>query len=133
MARPANYPKLNSEQARYILDQLIAERKVLAADIRRHLAGLGDEVRALEARLAALRGAAAPVISHPVRAINSVVSKRRTNKALTPEARASRKLQGQYVGLIRQIPERNRKRYQEIAKSKGRESAIAEMKKTLAK
>jgi hypothetical protein len=45
----------------------------------------------------------------------------------------SRALQGQYIGLLRQVPEGDRKRFQDIAKTKGREAAVAALRKRLGK
>ena len=50
-------------------------------------------------------------------------------KRVSPEVRASRQLQGQYIAAIRQVPEKERPRFVEIAKAKGREAAIAAIKK----
>jgi hypothetical protein len=46
---------------------------------------------------------------------------------------ASRQLQGRYLGLIRQIPASRRAAFQKIAKDRGREAAINEMRMTLKK
>ena len=54
-------------------------------------------------------------------------------KHLTAERIASQKIQGQYLGFLRQIPKTARKRFQELAKTKGREAAIAEMRNKLGK
>jgi hypothetical protein len=52
---------------------------------------------------------------------------------MTPEAQKSRALQGQYIGFLRQIPEGDRRRFQDIAKNQGREAAVAALKKRLGK
>ena len=46
---------------------------------------------------------------------------------------ASRKVQGRYLGLIRQIPASQRGKYTKIAKEKSREAAIKEMQSALGK
>ncbi len=133
MARKRTLPSLTSHQARYILEKLIDERTVTAADIRRHLSGMWDEMSMLEKRISELRGMAEP-LRHPVRAAKNVAKKvKRAAKRVTAERRASQKLQGQYLGLIRQIAQKDRPRYQKIAAESGRESAISAMKKTLGK
>lgn len=134
MARPAKVPALNGSQALYILGKLIDERSVSAADIRRHLAGMWSEMSVLEKRIAELRGMVGSL--HPVRSAKKVVKRvvaRAQRAAKTPEAAASRKLQGQYIAYIRQIPKRGRKRFAQIAKKDGREAAITAMKKELGK
>ena len=47
-------------------------------------------------------------------------------------ALASRRLQGEYMGLIRQLSGRARARIKAIAKESGREAAIKEMRATRA-
>ena len=47
--------------------------------------------------------------------------------AITAEQLASRQLQGRYLALVRQFPEKKRAEYAKIAKEKGREAAIKEM------
>lgn len=93
-----------------------------------------EEMNFLEKRVAELRGIAGDI--HPVRRAKAVVqrvAKRVKRAAKTPEAAASRKLQGQYIAYIRQIPKRQRKRFAEVAKKDGREAAIAAIKKHLGK
>lgn len=133
MPRKRAVPALTSQQARYILEKLIDEKTVTAADIRRHLSGMWEEMSALEKRISELRGMAEP-LRHPVRAAKNVVKKvKRVAKRVSAERLASQKIQGQYLGLIRQIAKRDRPKYQKIAQENGRESAISAMKKTLGK
>lgn len=91
-----------------------------------------SEMSALEKRIAELRAMAGSV--HPVRRVKKVVQrvvKRVRRKATSPEAVASRKLQGQYIAAIRQVPKNQRKRFAAIAKTKGREEAISAIRKQL--
>ncbi|HVS33896.1 MAG TPA: FaeA/PapI family transcriptional regulator [Thermoanaerobaculia bacterium] len=132
MARAANVPPLTANQARYILEKLIDEGKVSAVDIRRHLAGMWQEMTFVEKRLSELRGIARPV-KHPASRIRAAVKRAQRRRTVSPEVAASRQIQGQYLGLIRQVPEGDRRRFQDIARSKGREAAIAALKKRLGK
>ncbi len=129
MARRATVPALTANQARYILEKLIDEGAVTAADVRRHLAGMWVEMNFLQKRIAELRAMAASV--HPVRRVKSAV--RRARRAVTPAMARSRALQGQYIGLLRQVPEGDRKRFQDLARGKGREAAVSALKKRLGK
>lgn len=134
MARRASVPALTANQALYILGKLVDEGKVSAADIRSHLGGMWQEMNFLQKRIAELRGVAGEV--HPVRRAKAVfqrVAKRGKRTATTPEAVASRKLQGQYIAYIRQLPKRNRKRFAGVAKKNGREAAIIAIRKQLGK
>jgi O6-methylguanine-DNA--protein-cysteine methyltransferase len=130
MARPAKTAGVTAAQARYILEKLIDERKVSAADVRRHLAGMWQEMNFLERRLSELRGMAGSVRA-PLRRVRARLS--RVRRPRSPEVVRSRAIQGQYIGLLRQIPEGDRKRFQDIARQKGRETAIAALKKRLGK
>ncbi|HEX7807960.1 MAG TPA: hypothetical protein VF608_04540 [Thermoanaerobaculia bacterium] len=51
----------------------------------------------------------------------------KSKAAITAEQLASRQLQGRYLALVRQFPEKKRADYAKIAKEKGREAAIKEM------
>ncbi len=152
MARPrqSNSLHLGAGQAEYVLSYLIANRRIGRADVREGLAEMGREIAALEETLAALRAVAGGAGSAPgalwrgpgrLAALPAAVDgtpappgKRRRRKAtLSPEAKASQVVQGQYLGLIRQIPEARRAKYKKLALAKGRETAINEMRKVLKK
>ena len=136
---------MSAAQAQFILERLVNDRRVSPAEINRYMGDLHREISALEQRLQSLRsasgGAGAPVRRGPGRppgsgAVAPAGGKRRRRRgsaSLSPEQRASRQLQGQYLGLIRQIPATRRGQYQKIAKEKGREAAIREMKSALNK
>lgn len=51
-------PSLSSGQASYVLDRLIAERRISPGEINRYVGEMGREISDLEARLARLREAA---------------------------------------------------------------------------
>ena len=145
--KPVSLPQLSAAQAQFILERLVNDRRVSATEINRYMGALQREINALEQRLQSLRsasaGGAAPVRRGPGRPPGSGVSapaaggrrrrRRRSSAALSPEQRASRQLQGQYLGLIRQIPASRRAQYAKIAKEKGREAAIREMRSALNK
>jgi hypothetical protein len=160
---------LSAGQAAYVLERLIAERRISAAEVSRCIGDMHREISDLESRLQMLRsnaGAApaaarrgrppgrppgsgrgpgrppgsgrkpAPVAAAPAAAAASAPpapAKRRRRTRITAEQLASRQLQGRYLGLIRQIPASRRAAYQKIAKDRGREAAINEMRVTLKK
>jgi hypothetical protein len=132
MARKAQIPPITAGQARYILSKLIDEGTVSADDVRRHIAGMWEEMNFLERRVSELRGMAEP-LRHPVRAARKVKAKLKSaaKRVMTAERKASQQLQGQYLGYISQIPKNAREKYQRIAKADGREQAIAAMRKAL--
>ena len=119
--------------ARDFLQNLIQEGKVAASDVARFF-----EIRNLERKLAELRGTVTrrrgrPPASQSAAAAGGGKRKRRASRNLTPQQRASRQLQGRYLGLIRQIPASQRSRYARVAKDKGREAAIKVMQSALNK
>jgi hypothetical protein len=59
--------------------------------------------------------------------------RRQQGKELSAEQMASRKLQGRYLALVRQIPATRRGQYSKIAKESGREAAIQRMEEALRK
>jgi hypothetical protein len=133
MARKAQVPAVTAGQSRYILEKLIDEGKVSAADVRRHLASIWDEMNAIERRMSELRGLAEP-LKHPVRAARKAAKQiKKATRKLSAKTRASYQLQGQYLGYMRQISERDRGKYKKMAKEEGREKAVAAMKKALGK
>ena len=131
---------LSPSRAVYVLERALADRKLSKADVNRYLAGMTEEIRGLEERLASLRDAIVePVkrlahkVEEKVRGGERAIPKKRKQRAVSPEVTATRKLQGQYISLLSQIPKTKRAFYQKIAKAKGREEAIASMRKTLGK
>jgi len=131
MRRRATLPPITSNQARYVLEKLIDERKVTADDVRRHLAGMWQEMNFVEKRLSELRGLTGSV--HPVRKVKAAIRRATKRRPVSPEVAASQRLQGRYLGYMRQIPEGDRKRFADIAKVQGREAAIAALRKRLGK
>ena len=137
---PASFSRA---QAVYVLERALADRKLSRADVKQYIGGMAEEIRSLEARLAALRDALVLPVKRLARKVEKKVmgddrsvpkKKRKKAKApVSPEVQATRKLQGQYLGFISQIPKTKRAPYQKIAKTKGREEAIAAMRTTLGK
>src|SRR5207302_1419810 len=110
MPKRPTVPPLTSSQTKYVLEKLIDEGKVSAADVRRHLSGMWKEMNSLERRLAELRAMAEP-LRHPVRATKGVAKKpTQARRKISAAGRASYRQQGFYVAHIRQIPERERAR-----------------------
>jgi hypothetical protein len=167
---------MSGGQASYVLDRLIADRRISPGEVSRYVSDMHREISDLESRLQMLRthagassasgqptGArrgpgrppgrppgsgttttgkrrgrppgsgrkavsASPAASGADTSASTGVKRRRRRSKITPEQLASRQLQGRYLGLIRQIPASRRAQYQRIAKEKGREAAINEMK-----
>ncbi len=144
MARPRKRSHdFTPGQASYVLQRLISERRITRNDVQRYLNDMHREIGELEQRLLALREATGGVIRSAIRALTpgrrrgrppgAAAPARRRRARITPEQLASRKLQGRYLGLIRQIPASRRAQYKKIATEKGREAAIKEMQTALHK
>jgi hypothetical protein len=143
MARPRKIiapPTLSPGEATYVLERLIADRRITASEIQRYVAAMHQEIADLEQRLRTLRLASSSTVSFQgspqsvERTPPTVQSRRRRpQKTASAEVRASRQLQGRYVSLIRQIPKYKRGQFQKIAKDRGREDAVAELRSFLGK
>jgi hypothetical protein len=148
--------QLTPGQASYVLERLISDRRVTRTEIGRYMSEMQNEIGFLERRLQALRDAAGSVAAAAgnvaamvtakrrgrpraaVKADKAVAeiagpARRRRSAAITAEQKASRQLQGRYLGLIRQIAASKRAQYQRIAKDRGRDAAIKEMLTALGK
>ena len=177
MPRPrlqASAPQLSPGQASYVLERLVAERRISAGELNRYVSDMHREISELESKLNSLRAAAGGMVSSgaPVRrrpgrppksasaaAAPAAAPARRRGRppgsgsagageaaaparrgrrgrgrtSITPEQLASRRLQGRYLGLIRQIAASKRGQFQKTAKESGREAAIREMEVYLKK
>jgi hypothetical protein len=116
----------------------MSDRRVSQGEVKRYLADMQREIGDLERRLDSLRAAAGKAVGRVKEAGTSAAAvlvgrKRRRRANITPEQRASRQLQGRYLGLIRQIPASKRNQYKKTAQEKGREAAIKEMVAVLGK
>lgn len=135
--RKSTTPALTPDQAHYVLAQAVADRKLSYNDIVSYLARIKEDVRALEARLDNLRALTGNgIVSHAKRLAHdvgpkAVRSERRRAKRITPAHRASMKLQGQYLGLLRQLPDARKVQIKKLAQEKGREVAISMMRREL--
>ena len=137
--------QLSPAQSHYVLSRLIEDRKVSTRDIVQYLSSMQNEIRALENRLEHLRtltrGAASPAVRRgrkPARAAKAakavkVAKPAKKKVVLSPQQRASRQLQGVYMSLIRQVPKAKRTAYQNLAREKGRQAAVDQIKVELAK
>lgn len=133
--RDVNVPQLSPGQANYVLERMIRDRRVSAGEVSRYIGDMQREIADLERRLEDLRsvagGAARAARPRPGRPAPRAA--RPAAGGAKSTATASQRLQGRYLGLIRQIPESRRAQYAKIAREKGREAAIREMEAALKK
>ena len=129
-------PRLNPGQASYVLERLVADRRVTAREIERYMSEMEREISELETRLQSLRqasGNGGVANSHPGNAGPRTAGASRRRKRVSAEQIESRRIQGRYLGLIRQVPANRRAHFQKIAKDRGREAAIKELVSALGK
>jgi hypothetical protein len=119
--------RLLPAQAHQILQDLIKDARITAAEVGRYL-----QIQRLEEQLRSLRSGVGVRLRGPVARAGAAVRRGR-RRAITAEQAASRKLQGKYLSLVRQIPATRRSQYAKIAKDRGREAAIREMQDVLKK
>ena len=119
--------RLLPAQAQQVLHDLIKDARVTVAEVSRYL-----QIQRLEEQLRSLRGGGIVRGRAAVARATGAVRRGR-RKAITAEQAASRKLQGKYLSLVRQIPVTRRPQYAKIAKDRGREAAIREMQDALKK
>jgi anti-sigma factor RsiW len=108
----------------YAVSKLIAAGKTTAAEVARLAAERTSRIKALEAELAGLKGAT-PTPAEP--------RGKRRKVASTPALRAARKIQGSYLGYLRQVPDKERAAFKKIAQTKGVPAAVEALKKRLGK
>jgi hypothetical protein len=113
---------LTPSQALYVLDRLVRERRVNAREVSRMASEMSTEIAELERRLAMLRGNAGG---------GAASRGRRSGRPVNAAVAASRRLQGEYMGLMRHVSGRDRARIKKIAATKGREAAVREMRASL--
>jgi hypothetical protein len=111
---------LTPGQALYVIDRLVRERKVSTRDVARMASEMNSEIAELERRLALLRPDATVASSRGAR--------RRSGRPVNAAVAASRRLQGEYMGLMRHMTGRDRARIKKIAATKGREAAVKQMR-----
>ncbi|MBI5487909.1 MAG: hypothetical protein HY905_11300 [Deltaproteobacteria bacterium] len=132
----------------YVVGRLIAAGKTTASEVLALAAERTDRIRSLEKELAALktgttRPAAAPALrppkpkaaapAKPKAAAAGRVMLRSDGRRFTRTAKvvAARKLQGRYLGRLRQVSPGEKDRYRKLAQEKGVAAAVAALDKRL--
>lgn len=111
-------------QAQWIVERLIADRRISAADVRGLLSDLGDEIAAIERRLKALREASGhrPVAS-PAPRSEAPVAKARKQSGRRKKGHP-RGIAGTLAVLLRSIPAAEHAAIAAIREDKGIKAAI---------
>ena len=118
--------KLDPRQSHYVLQTLLAQRKVGARHVQAILKDWRKEIAALRERLATLeelgvRGAEKAGRRVAVKAgrVEAPVKRR-----LSPKVRALRRQQGQYMGLVRRLKAGQKARVRAVREKRGLPAAI---------
>lgn len=116
-------------ESQYALERLIATKRVTLTEVSALVAGMHREIIELEQRLAALRRVAGTLGSGAAADLTGRSAGGEQSKArMTPELAESRRIQGEYMGLLRHVKGRARDRMKKIASDQGRQAAIAAMR-----
>lgn len=114
--------KLDSREAHYVLHTLVARRKVAERHIREILRDRDREIAALRRRLGELESLGARSAAKVAGEVSG--SAARVKRRLSPKVRALRRLQGQYMGLVRRLGAAEKARVRAIREKKGLPAAI---------
>ncbi len=121
--------KLDPRQSHYVLQTLLARRKVVARHVKEILRDWQKEIAALRERLATLeelggRTAAKGGRKTAAKAARKAVAKARVKRRLSPRVQALRRRQGQYMGLVRRLTEAEKARVRAVRVKNGLPAAI---------
>ncbi len=118
----------NPQEAQYALDRLIARRKIRPSDVESALGDLRNEIQSLRQRLAELES-----LGNTSRPRRSASVKRRSAKRprrrLSARVRSQFRLQGSYMGYVRQLTAAQKSQVRKVREAKGWQAAIAAAKK----
>lgn len=133
MARLPQRLMLSPGQAKYVLERLIAERRVAPGEVSKYVSDMGNEIAAIERRLAELRSAAEGGAAGGRRASVGRSAARRSEDGKRPKRRGNR-LAGSYMGYMRQVRgARKKAEFKAVKNEHGYERAIAALRQFLGK
>lgn len=118
--------KLDPRQSHYVLQTLLAQRKVAARHVRAILEDWQKEIAALRERLATLEELGVRGVEKAGRraAAGAGRAEARVKRRLSPKVRALRRQQGQYMGLVRRLKAAEKARVRAVREKKGLPAAI---------
>jgi len=109
---------------------MLDDRKVTRRDVAAYLGMMEKEINDLEKRLQSLRSLKEGGSNDKSRPSKGRADGGRKSK-VTAQQKASRKLQGVYMSMLRRIPKNKRAQYKTLATEKGRQAAVDAMKAAL--
>ena len=118
--------KLDPRQSHYVLQTLLAQRKVGARHVQAILEDWQKEIAALRERLATLEDLGIRGVEKTGRrvAVKAGRAEARVKRRLSPRVRALRRQQGQYMGLVRRLKAAEKARVRVVREKKGLPAAI---------
>lgn len=127
MPRTADLSNISHDDLLHAVHDLVARNQVTAQEVR-HAAGNGSRIAEIERQLAVLRGGNG-VARTPGRPAKNGTAKPKRTFTLTPKGRATRKLQGQYIGTLRALTADQKLDAKAIAKADGIAAGLRAAKK----
>lgn len=112
--------KISAEQAQYVLDTLVSQGRVKWTHIQKALKGRLEEIRRLRARLSSLEKLVGR--SAPVR--RGRRARKVARRAMSSKTRALRRLQGKYMGHVRNLKVAEKARVKAVREKQGIGPAI---------
>lgn len=118
--------KLDPRQSHYVLQTLLAQRKVGARHVRAILKDWQKEIASLRDRLATLEQMGVRGVEKAGRRVAAKAGRAeaRVKRRLSPKVRALRRQQGQYMGLVRRLKDAEKARVRAVREKKGLPAAI---------
>ena len=113
-------------QAQWVLERLLADRRISQQDVQRYVADMGREIQDLERRLASLREAAGngPVVSPVPQGATPMTAKRRPGRPNKGSGHP-RGIAGTLAVLLRSIPAGEHAAITAIRANQGIKAAIS--------
>ncbi|MEO8378255.1 MAG: hypothetical protein ABI779_01205, partial [Acidobacteriota bacterium] len=108
--------QLTGGKAIYVLERMLADRRITQGEVSRYLAELPGKIQELEARIRALRGGDGATIPQPIGKTRKVSRPRGAGR---PAGRKGKALGGTYGGLIRRVPAAEQPHFEGIKSRKG--------------
>jgi hypothetical protein len=117
--------KMTPAESHYVLQTLLAQRKVRQSQIAAVLGGRTKEIASLRERLADLEGIPGGSGKQRGRPRQAAARPaRRRNVKISPKVRALRRLQGKYMGYVRRLKPAEKARVREVREKQGMQAAI---------
>ena len=122
----------------YAVERLVAAGKTTKNEVLRLASERSDRIRVLEAELASLKSgagtngkAAARTAATTAGGVRVLMRKDGRRFTRTAKVAVARKLQGQYLGRLRQVPKSEKDKFKKIANEQGVAAAVAALNKRL--